>query len=405
MKYSFPTIQHIDDVERHRADGLIHDAFKRGERRNGTIVYDYAYIDELVFPPIGATPFSAMARELRGLTFDAKTGALLSRPFQKFFNADEREETLSRSLPLADPHLVLEKLDGSMIHAFIQPDGALAFATRWGVTPIAIRALAWREENDQGGAGQAAMRDLVADGWTPVFEWTSPDNIVVVLHETCALTLTGLRHRETGALMPYGDLPGYAAELRTPLVRAFDPIGAWDEFARRAWAETKGEGYVVRFDDGHMIKVKNTLYTRVHKFKANLAFAKDAAEIILRGALDDMLPYLASGERERLEAYRDNLFHQLRASAHIVEATVERAVREIETSDARERQKIFWMSYAEPMGTPLAGCATEVWLGRRDAMDAIQAAVLKNVSTNSKFDAIALVLELPKFSFGFDGDQ
>ena len=57
MKYAFPIITTIDDVERHRASGLIHDAFKRGERRNGTVVYDHTYMDNHAFPPIEASPF------------------------------------------------------------------------------------------------------------------------------------------------------------------------------------------------------------------------------------------------------------------------------------------------------------------------------------------------------------
>jgi RNA ligase len=112
MKYAFPAIHSIDDIERHRASGLIHEAFKSGRRDNGTVVYDYAYMDNHVFPPIDATPFAALARELRGITFDASTGALLSRPYHKFFNAGEREEVLAQHLSFSDPHHILEKLDG-----------------------------------------------------------------------------------------------------------------------------------------------------------------------------------------------------------------------------------------------------------------------------------------------------
>jgi RNA ligase len=268
MKYQFPIIQGIDDIEAHRDAGLIHEAFKRGDRHNGTVVYDYAYMDNHVFPPIGESPFAALARELRGITFDARTGAVLSRPYQKFFNAGEREETLAVNLPLADRHLVLEKLDGSMVHAFEQPNGGIAFATRWGVTKIAQQAFAFYEANDGSGHGRAALRDLIDAGLTPIFEWTSPDNIVVVRHETPTLTLTGLRWRDAGEQIPHGDLAEHARRLGVPLVRAFDPVADWDAFAASAMAEIEGEGYVVRFANGHMVKVKNALYARVHKFKA-----------------------------------------------------------------------------------------------------------------------------------------
>ncbi|WP_036292029.1 RNA ligase [Methylosinus sp. PW1] len=405
MKYPFPLISSIDDIEAHRDAGLIHEAFKRGERHNGTIVYDYAYMDNHVFPAIGDSPFAALARELRGLTFDARTGALLSRPYQKFFNAGEREETLAANLPLGDSHLVLEKLDGSMIHAFEQPGGGIAFATRWGVTTISRQALAFYEAEDADGHGRAALRDLIAAGLTPIFEWTSPDNIVVVRHDTATLTLTGLRRRDTGEQMPHGDLADHARLLRVPLVRAFDPVAEWNSFTATAMAEIEGEGYVVRFADGHMVKVKNSLYARVHKFKANLSQPKDAAEIVVSGSLDDMLPHLSAVERGRIEAYRDLLFKRMRDCAGVVSATVERAKAEIATDDPRERQKAFWIGYAAPLGSTLAGSATDVWLGRRDAMEAVGALVLKNIATNARFDRLAEELGLPKLEFGFDGDQ
>ena len=405
MKYPFPVIRHIDDIERHRAADLIHEAFKRGERPNATIVYDYAYMDNQVFPPIGANAFAALARELRGITFDARTGALLSRPYQKFFNAGEREETLTATLPLGEPHLVLEKLDGSMIHAFIQPDGQLVFATRWGVTGIARQAQAWYEALDHDGTGRVAIRQAIEAGWTPIFEWTSPDNVVVVRHDRPTLTLTGLRHRETGEQLRHAGLPPHAAAMHVPLVRADDPVTHWESFASAAMAETQGEGYVLRFDDGHMIKVKNTLYARVHKFKSNLSSPKDAAEIVISGGLDDMLPHLPAFDKAEMEDYRDRLFAQLRVCAQLVDDTVQRARREITTQDPRERQKTFWLSYAAPLGEGFSTCAVDVWNGHRDAMDAVKALVLKHVSTLSRFDTVAARFGLPKLKFGFDGDQ
>lgn len=56
---------------------------------------------------------------------------------------------------------------------------------------------------------------------------------------------------------------------------------------------------------------------------------------------------------------------------------------------------------AAPLGPPLSGCVSEVWLGRRDAMATVGDAILKNVATATRFEA---TLGLPKLKFGFDGD-
>lgn len=153
MRYEFPVIHGIGDIERFRAGGLIHKAFGRWARDNGTVVYDYTYMTDDAFPRIGENAFAPYARELRGLTFDAETGALLSRPYHKFFNAGEREETLPRNLDFGAAHAVLEKLDGSMVHAFLAPGGELAFATRSGVTAFSDAAFDWFKDADTPGAG------------------------------------------------------------------------------------------------------------------------------------------------------------------------------------------------------------------------------------------------------------
>jgi hypothetical protein len=94
----------------------------------------------------------------------------------------------------------------------------------------------------------------------------------------------------------------------------------------------------------------------------------------------------------------------MRSCAGVVAETVERAKDGIATDDPRERQKAFWMGYASPLGSTLSGCATDVWLGRRDAMEAIEALVLKNVGTNARFDRLTEEIGFPKLDFGFDGD-
>jgi RNA ligase len=165
MKYAFPAIHSIDDIERHRASGLIHEAFKSGRRDNGTVVYDYAYMDNHVFPPIDATPFAALARELRGITFDASTGALLSRPYHKFFNAGEREEVLAQHLSFSDPHHILEKLDGRALAPW-----------SGGVPPPCLTASSalWRTPDRACTHRGAGVRFSAGGGETPPLQVHEP---------------------------------------------------------------------------------------------------------------------------------------------------------------------------------------------------------------------------------------
>jgi len=82
----------------------------------------------------------AIRRECRGLIFDAKTGELLSRRFHKFFNINEKEESMLENMTdLSGGHIILEKLDGSMI-------GTIEFVVSAIINSLTIGAFIWRGE-------------------------------------------------------------------------------------------------------------------------------------------------------------------------------------------------------------------------------------------------------------------
>lgn len=404
MHYSFPRISHIDDIEGFRSQGLIHEAFRNWTRDNGTIVYDYNYMGNDVFPPIGANDFARFARELRGITFDARTGALLSRPYQKFFNAGEREECLEARINLADEHVVLEKLDGSMIHAFIAPDGQLAFATRSGVTWHARSALQWFTGQDDSGSARAEVAALCRAGFTPIFEWLSPDSVVVVQHRAHSLVLTAIRTRLDGSYVPAAALPEHARRFGIPAIMAMDPIEAWASFAATARAERTGEGYVVRFTSGYMLKVKNELYSKIHALKALLTKEKDAFAIVLGNDLDDLLPHMTEAERAKVVDFREAVLRRVQDLARRIDMAVEAASKAIATDDPRERPKRFWLDHAQPLGSDLAGLAVQVWNGKAVAFDAVRDLIIKATTSGPRAESLAERLELPRWAFTFEAD-
>src|SRR6478609_139429 len=97
-------IEHINDVLPHiegRPEFIV-------AERPGYKVIDYnvAFFDSFDDP---------MRLECRGIKFDAK-GKILARPMHKFFNVGERPDTQPELLDFSKPHIITEKLDGSMIH-------------------------------------------------------------------------------------------------------------------------------------------------------------------------------------------------------------------------------------------------------------------------------------------------
>ena len=126
MNYEFPLIRNISDVLPAIAG---RDEFVVAEKEGYTVInYNVMFAD--TFPDVdsGRTTISgeriqnfdaAIRRECRGIIFDTATGEILRRPFHKFFNVNERDETQDHRVDLSRPHAILEKLDGSMIAPFI----------------------------------------------------------------------------------------------------------------------------------------------------------------------------------------------------------------------------------------------------------------------------------------------
>lgn len=67
------------------------------------------------------------------------------------------------------------------------------------------------------------------------------------------------------------------------------------------------EGWVLRFDDGHMIKVKGDWYVRVHRTKDNLNFEKNVIGMIVNENVDDVKSFMLDDDRIRLEKF-EHLF-------------------------------------------------------------------------------------------------
>lgn len=108
MKYEFPRITHLDEIRTAIAGA---DEFIIAERDWGYVV-NYLVNMKDTFPPV-ETVNDAIRREARGLIFD-RDGSLISRPYHKFFNVNERDETQAHLIDLSQPHRILEKLDGCL---------------------------------------------------------------------------------------------------------------------------------------------------------------------------------------------------------------------------------------------------------------------------------------------------
>ena len=280
-------IRTIDDVLPHIGEdnGII------VSRRPDHTVIDYVFTTDDTFN-------SDMALQCRGLKFDAE-GRIIARPFHKFFNLGEREDP--GQVDWSRAHHVLDKLDGTMLHAARLGDD-LVFMTRMGVTDQARAAADHADDALMGFC--AAQLDA---GRTPLFEYTAPDNRIVVAYDKPQITLLAVRDTVSGQYMPDGDLRDLGKRFGLAVTGHNGQVADIRDFMTRARALEDVEGYVIAFDDGHRIKLKADAYVLRHRALSNAHLEKSVLAWSVNDAVDDVVPLLNGDIADRVVAYHKDV--------------------------------------------------------------------------------------------------
>lgn len=292
MNYTFPEIRHISDVLPH-IEGR--EEFVVAEREGYTVInYVVAMAD--TFDMLGPDDLiGAMRRECRGLIFDAD-GNLMSRPFHKFFNVGERVETQANAIDISREHVIMEKMDGSMIRPILV-DGYLRLATKMGVTNVAMQAEEWLASQDV--YRKEWMWQQIQNGITPIFEWVSPFNQIVLAYEEADLVYLGSRNNVTGDYFNQGFAPF------THCRRYGSMDGNIVDYIDRQRGKEGREGDIIRFSDGHMLKIKSDWYVRIHKTLDRITFDRNIVDLIINEEVDDVIPMLPTAQVNRIRKYEE----------------------------------------------------------------------------------------------------
>ena len=391
--YEFPVIQHLDEVLA-VVEGV--DGFSVTRKADYTVV-NYHYNIPEVFPEVDGVA-AAIRRECRGLIFDLE-GQLVSRPYHKFFNVNERDETQQHLLDLSRPHKILEKLDGSMVRP-IPFDFGYRSATKAGVTDVALPAEVFVAEHPEY---DAFIRHELSHGHTPIFEWCSRKQRIVLDYPEDRLVLTAVRVNETGEYLSLDWARAFIAaneEFRGVEVVQEFPAGA-DSMARLQ-AEAHGvegtEGWVVRFDDGHMVKVKAEWYVLRHKSKDQLSREKNVVAMIVGEAADDVKALLIEEDRHRLEQFSEQFWHGVNEYVRNLTAQID----ELKAQAGGDR-KTFAVEYARQLRPVEQGIAFGTFGGK--AVDkAVVDAIMKHTSTQTRLEEVRFMWGGYRWEYTFDSD-
>ena len=155
-----------------------------------------------------------LLRNARGLTLDSKDN-IVTIGFEKFFNykqleshvrLDENDVEIPRFTPeflevYNDIHIdgqfeVYEKLDGTFLTIGVQDNDFIVATSSSTQTKYSTMAVQWLNSLDNS---EEIKQFIVDNNMSLMFEYTSPDNRIVVAYDTPSYTLIGARRRDFSA--------------------------------------------------------------------------------------------------------------------------------------------------------------------------------------------------------------
>ena len=284
--HQFPTISHISEVLE-AIEGR-EEFVVKVDADHGYTVINYLVNFEDTFPPV-TDRRTALLRECRGITFDTASGKVISRKYHKFFNLGERPETQPQNVDWSKSYRRFKKLDGSMITPLLI-NGGVRFCTKMGLTGVAAPVDEWAKDRVEY---HEFCKYWMSQNWTPIFEWCSRIQRIVIDYPVTQLVLTALRHNETGEYMDAVELKDEAGAYGIPCISfGFEQTEFDEELVEEIRALEGEEGDVLRWTDGTMLKLKGEWYVQLHKTLEHLHHEKDVIRLIIDEKLDDAKPFL-----------------------------------------------------------------------------------------------------------------
>jgi RNA ligase len=373
MKYKFPKISNIKDVLPAIENSS---EFIVTEKEGGYTVINYMVSTDKTFPP-AVTEADAIRRECRGMIFHTKTGNILHRRLHKFFNVNERDETQVGKIDFSQPHVILEKLDGSMITP-VFTDAGIRWGTKMGVTDVALPVEEFIVDHPQF---VRVAKYCHKNGMTPIFEWCSRKQRIVVDYPEDKLVLIAVRWNDDGNYMAYDAMTAvFTDQLEIPIVKQYPgTVESMQHLIDSCKDLTEAEGFVVRFDDGHMVKVKGEWYLQLHKAKDAIRFEKNIIELILTEKIDDTKAFLLDKDRACLEAYQEKFWLGVLKTTDMLESLF--------ASGRCDDKKNFAVNFVLRQERNIQGFLFEMYKGRK-AFDVLKEVLLLNCGSQTKVDSM-----------------
>ena len=174
-----------------------------------------------------------------------------------------------------------------------------------GITNVSMNAEEFISDKKNYGD---FIHHCLSNNCSPLFEWCSRKDQVVLSYDD-NLILTGIRHNTTGEYVDYYDMISKAREYNIPYVNAINGLDSnIDSIVDKIREWEDSEGVIIRFDSGHMCKIKCDWYVLRHKVKSLFNQEKSILQIILEDSVDDIVPLLGVDDTKRILNFQRNFW-------------------------------------------------------------------------------------------------
>lgn len=237
------------------------------------------------------------ALECRGIMFkmhDGRPVRIASRPPQKFFNLNENPFTMA-----LDHHKVVDlmtKADGSLISSYLIGDRySLGLKTKASLeSEQAVAAMAWLK-NPENEEFCNDVHELTIQGWTVNMEWIAPENRIVLAYQKPELLVLNIRNNESGMTLYQDQVYSRKGLKWVRGERIYDGEHA-KKFIDSIPEMRDIEGFVVRYENGQLVKVKTIWYLNLHLTKDSIIIPRRLFECVVNETTDDLRSLFATDE-------------------------------------------------------------------------------------------------------------
>lgn len=287
--------------------------------------YDFCFRGSFPDPRTAPTVEEALLRqtrrECRGIIYNKETGKIISRRYHKFFNLNELDETHEDLIDVSRPHVILDKMDGCLVSPFMSL-GKLRWGSKMGITELSEDM----EEDFLPKKTDMKYHDFcmewISKDYTPLFEWCSFKQQIIVSYPEDMLILTAIRHNETGMYVKLSEMQESAAKYNIPVTKPMavsfgDAYKTLGELMHHVKESVGLEGFVLCFENGEYYKMKTEWYFARSKKVAGhfTGQEKELWDLILNRRIDDLGGALGPRRTEILERYSMQLWEALERSA------------------------------------------------------------------------------------------